>query len=98
MKQIELARALGLSAARISQLKAQGMPVTSPEAAAAWCGLNLDIARRIGYECSPLNLDRDAAAAATGESLAGAPATLDKIYLLLRVVLRELRDWRDQCR
>jgi hypothetical protein len=42
LKQVDLARALGISAAMVSKLKQRGMPVTSIEAAQRWRRENLD--------------------------------------------------------
>jgi transcriptional regulator with XRE-family HTH domain len=42
LKQADLARALGISAAMVSRLKQQGMPTHSIAAAAAWRAKYLD--------------------------------------------------------
>lgn len=42
VKGVDLARELGVTKGRISQLKAQGMPVDSITAARAWYGQNVD--------------------------------------------------------
>lgn len=42
VKQVDLARELGVSKGRVSQLKAQGMPVDSVKAARAWYETNVD--------------------------------------------------------
>ncbi|MGE3773434.1 MAG: hypothetical protein AB7I32_10945 [Gammaproteobacteria bacterium] len=47
-----IARALGVSASRISQLKREGMDVSSIAAAEAWCKRRLDPARRFGQRHS----------------------------------------------
>jgi len=47
-----IARALGVSASRISQLKREGMDVSSIAAAEAWCKRRLDPTRRFGQRHS----------------------------------------------
>lgn len=42
VKQVELAKVLGLTQARVTQLKAKGMPVNSIDSAAAWYRDNID--------------------------------------------------------
>lgn len=64
-KQYEIAEALGVTAGRVSQLKADGMPVDSVEAARAWYKRRVDPARSFGQRHamgrhpSPVRIDDD---------------------------------------
>lgn len=48
LKQIELAKALGVSKGAISKRVARGMPLTSVDAATEWCRTNLQMRRTAG--------------------------------------------------
>lgn len=68
VKQSEIAKVLGLTNARVSQLKSKGMPTNSIDLAAAWYRENID--QKLSPKLSPSTVPpaaKDSAAAALGE-------------------------------
>lgn len=71
-----IAQALGLSAGRISQLRRDGMPVDSIEAARAWYARRVDLARSLGQRNRPAQPRRALAEQPSGEAALGSAIVL----------------------
>jgi hypothetical protein len=72
----EIAEALGLSPGRISQLRRDGMPVDSIEAARAWYSRRVDLARSLGQRNRPVQPRRARAEQPSGEAALGRVVVL----------------------